>query len=236
MGMYNLKRNLARFTNGKALTFMQLVQREAESSSDKSMADIFANFKNAVSEFADATKLVNTTSRTKNVNSIFGLLTKRYSFLKQMSKNAVFMQDLDSKAVADEVYFLLSQVGKFNSQGYFDRLAKYKVTVSSIREKVDAEKLVSAGFDSVLSDIEALIEQFESVYDERNAYRKESKRRVKETRKAAEQAYSAFALFAACKANLGEKKFQVLVDHVNEAIHWNDIHSSDTVNEKEKNS
>ncbi|MBR4267583.1 MAG: hypothetical protein IKQ46_16205 [Bacteroidales bacterium] len=220
MEIYNIKRNLTRFRNGEAITFLQLVQRAAESVTDESIKEKFENFKTKLSEFVDNNKLENTKRRSKELEMLLTEISQRYNFLRNSAKSAFYFTDPKVIKVASIINHAMLLGKKFKSRDVLTLLCKYTTTISAIRENADAELLKSTLYDDIISEIEKLIEKYSEAYLERNEYRAYIKHRASESRKEVEKAYYDLTVYLNSMANLGDNICKDIVEDINETIIW----------------
>lgn len=220
MDNFNYKKIPGPLKNGETITFLFLVQKEAESSTDECVVSLLTNLKSKLSELDSAAKMVNTVSRTQNLVSSFKELKQKFGVLKKVIENFALLSD-ELGTTAKKLDVLIVNAGRFKSKSYFDTIAKISTAITSIDESVTAKELEAMGVANLLKELKQKIEIFRETYAERNSYREQRKKLLADSRKAAEEAYNVLMMYVATKATLGDEICQGIVKRVNEALYWN---------------
>jgi len=219
MRIINAK-NPSVFKNGEAMTFLHLVQKEGEASTDESVVAMLTTFKSSLADFDEAAKMVSTKVRTQNLISIFNELEKKFGVLKRIFSSFASLENTEIGKAAVGLTEVMENAERFKSRSYFDTIAKISIAVESVKEKAPAKVLKALELDVIIKDMEQNITLFRELYAERNSYREQRKKMLARTRLAAEEAYEKLMSLFCVKAVFGDEVSQSIVNRINEAYIW----------------
>lgn len=215
-----IKSNLTHFKNATAFAFMQLVQREAETIVDESTVEKLTDLKSKMIQFNDALTIESTKSRTKKLDDIMNMMIQYYSSLKTIAKGLSLLPVDTLAETGKVVYEVLQNSDKFGDRAISSYLTKFKTAMSAIREKTDPELLRKTYMESIVENIEKLLTEYYSIYDERNAFRIIKKNSVRKTRHEAIEAAKNIIIHLEWLEYSGNTECTSVLNRIENSVIW----------------
>lgn len=208
--------NPVRLTNRESVTFLMQVIESAKSVDSESENKALENLVAKNAEFNNYLTNDTTVVRT---NQLLGLLTQMSDNLhavRLIAKGFSFSVDTVKKEAAQKVLAIFAKYGNTYGIGNFERVSKFRHITDEIDAlNIPAEVLPIAEF---IDAIKNFPDDFNAIYTERAEYVASTMGRIAESRRAAEDAYRTFVIYANGLAVVEPEKYDAFVAQVNQII------------------
>ncbi len=208
--------NPVRLTNRESVTFLMQVIESAKSVDSESENKALENLVAKNAEFNNYLTNDTTVVRT---NQLLGLLTQMNDNLhavRLIAKGFSFSVDTVKKEAAQKVLAIFAKYGNTYGIGNFERVSKFR----HITDEIDALNITTdvLPIAEFIGAIKNLPDDFNAIYTERADYVASTVGRIAETRRAAEEAYRVFVIYANGLAVVEPEKYDPFVAQVNQII------------------
>ena len=208
--------NPVRLTNRESVTFLMQVIESAKSVDSESENKALENLVAKNAEFNNYLTNDTTVVRT---NQLLGLLTQMNDNLhavRLIAKGFSFSVDTVKKEAAQKVLAIFAKYGNTYGIGNFERVSKFR----HITDEIDALNITTdvLPIAEFIEPIKNLPDDFNAIYTERAEYVASTVGRIAESRRAAEDAYRTFVIYANGLAVVEPEKYDAFVAQVNQII------------------
>lgn len=208
--------NPVRLTNRESVTFLMQVIESAKSVDSESENKALENLVAKNAEFNNYLTNDTTVVRT---NQLLGLLTQMNDNLhavRLIAKGFSFSVDTVKKEAAQKVLAIFAKYGNTYGIGNFERVSKFR----HITDEIDALNITTdvLPIAEFIAPIKNLPDDFNAIYTERAEYVASTVGRIAESRRAAEDAYRTFVIYANGLAVVEPEKYDAFVAQVNQII------------------
>ena len=208
--------NPARLSNRESVTFLMQVIESAKSVDSESEIKALTALDEKNNEFNKYLTQNNTVERTAQLQNVLANLSDAAFAIRLIAKAYTYSAEPAKKDSADKVLAVFAKYGSTHNLSIFEKVSKLRHIAADLAElDIDADVLPVTEF---VDRIQTLPAEFNALYAERADFMGATLGRIAESRRAAEDAYRTFVIYANGLAVAEPEKYDAFVAQVNQII------------------